>query len=180
MTKQLELFKEYVSYNEYVPFVSEVETFNKTFGKPNNYTPTIPKDEKLINFVINFIKEETQELEKAIKDRDIVEILDGICDLLYVAIGNATMVFGLKNKLMAAFEEVQASNMSKTCKSYDIANQTIQARISDHGPCYTRQVGDVWIVYRKSDDKVMKSINYFRPNLSQFFTKEELDKVKNA
>ena len=51
MTKQYELFEEYASYNEYVPFVSEVETFNETFGKPNNYAPVIPRDEKLINFV---------------------------------------------------------------------------------------------------------------------------------
>jgi hypothetical protein len=25
-----------------IPFVDEVELFNKTFGKPNNYEPTIP------------------------------------------------------------------------------------------------------------------------------------------
>lgn len=180
MNKQLDLFTETPEQYTYVPFVSEVEIFNDTFGKPNNYTPVIPKDEKLINFVIDFIKEETQELEEAIKNRDIVEVLDGICDLLYVAIGNATMVFGLKDKLMAAFEEVQASNMSKTCETYEIANQTIQARIPEHGPCYTKQVGDVWVVYRKSDDKVMKSVNYFRPNLKQFFTQEEIDRVKNA
>ena len=176
MTKQLHLFQE----DKYVPFVSEVETFNETFGKPNNYTPVIPRDEKLINFVVDFIKEETQELEEAIENRDIVEILDGICDLLYVAIGNATMVFGLKDKLMAAFEEVQASNMSKTCETYEVANQTIQARIPEHGPCYTKQVEDVWIVYRKSDDKVMKSIEYFRPDLKQFFTQEEIEAVKNG
>ena len=180
MTKQLNLFTETPEQHTYVPFVSEVEIFNDTFGKPNNYTPVIPKDEKLINFVIDFIKEETQELGEAIDNRDIVEVLDGICDLLYVAIGNATMVFGLKDKLMAAFEEVQASNMSKTCETYEIANQTIQARIPEHGPCYTKQVGDVWVVYRKSDDKVMKSVNYFRPNLKQFFTQEEIDRVKNA
>ena len=180
MTKQLNLFTETPEQHTYVPFVSEVEIFNDTFGKPNNYTPVIPKDEKLLNFVIDFIKEETQELEEAIGNRDIVEVLDGICDLLYVAIGNATMVFGLKDKLMAAFEEVQASNMSKTCETYEIANQTIQARIPEHGPCYTKQVGDVWVVYRKSDDKVMKSVNYFRPNLKQFFTQEEIDRVKNA
>jgi len=180
MNKQLELFTETQEQYTYVPFVSEVEIFNDTFGKPNNYTPVIPKDEKLINFVIDFIKEETQELEEAIENRDIVEVLDGICDLLYVAIGNATMVFGLKDKLTDAFEEVQASNMSKTCETYEIANQTIQARIPEHGPCYTKQVGDVWVVYRKSDDKVMKSVNYFRPNLKQFFTQEEIENVKNG
>jgi len=45
--KQLSLFPEEELFrnngrSEYVPFVSEVETFNETFGKPNNYEPTIP------------------------------------------------------------------------------------------------------------------------------------------
>jgi hypothetical protein len=30
----------------YVPFVSEVETFNATMGKPNNYEPIIPDNRK--------------------------------------------------------------------------------------------------------------------------------------
>ncbi len=45
MGKQLKLFKEEelpVWVNE-VPFVSEVEKFNATFGKPNNYEQTIPE-----------------------------------------------------------------------------------------------------------------------------------------
>ena len=69
--------------NNYVPFVSEVEEFNQAFSKPNNYTPTIPNDEKLLNFVVDFIKEETEELSYAIQERNIVEVLDAICDLLY-------------------------------------------------------------------------------------------------
>ena len=36
------------------------------------------------------------------------------------------------------------------------------------------QVGEYWVVYRSRDRKVLKSINYFRPNLKQFFTDEEL------
>ena len=161
-----------------VPFVDEVEIFNSTFGKPNNYTPIVPNDKKLTDFVVNFIKEETDELAEAIENKDIVEVLDAICDLLYVAIGNATMVFGLKDKLEAAYAEVQASNMSKSCATYDEAMETIDARLLEHGPCYTRQVGDRWVVYRESDDKVMKSINYFAPNLEQFFTEEEIENAK--
>ena len=42
-----------------VPFVDEVEIFNDAFSKPNNYSPTIPRDKKLTNFVVDFIKEET-------------------------------------------------------------------------------------------------------------------------
>lgn len=162
-----------------VPFVSEVEEFNKTFGKPNNYIPTVPNDKKLTDFVVNFIKEETEELAEAIENRDIVEILDAICDLLYVAVGNTTMVFGLKDKLELGYAEVQASNMSKSCKDEEEAKATVLYRQQEHGPCYSKKVGDRWVVYRESDDKVMKSINYFAPNLEQFFTEEELNNINN-
>jgi len=163
--------------NKKVPFVDEVEIFNETFGKPNNYTPIVPNDKKLTDFVVNFIKEETDELAEAIENKDIVEVLDAICDLLYVAVGNATMVFGLKDKLEAAYAEVQASNMSKSCATPEEAQATVEARSKEHGECFYRQVGDRWVVYRASDYKVMKSINYFAPNLEQFFTEEE---IKNA
>ena len=161
-----------------VKFVDEVELFNKTFGKPNNYTPIIPNDKKLTNFVVDFIKEETDELAHAIEQKDIVEVLDAICDLLYVAVGNATMVFGLKDKLVPAYKEVQASNMSKSCATLEEAIATVEERSKEHGECYFRKVGTRYVVYRKSDDKVMKSINYFAPNLEQFFTKEEIENAK--
>lgn len=160
-----------------VPFVDEVEVFNKTFGKPNNYTPVIPNDEKLTDFVVNFIKEETEELAEAIKDNDIVGVLDGICDLLYVAVGNATMVFGLKDKLIPAYAEVQSSNMSKSCSTEEEAIETVKVRTEQYGPCHYDKVGDRYVVYRTADNKVMKSINYFPPNLTQFFTQEELDTI---
>ena len=160
-----------------VPFVDEVEIFNSTFGKPNNYEPTVPADTKLTNFVVDFIKEETEELAEAIENGDIVEVLDAICDLHYVAVGNAAMVFGVKDKLMDAYAEVQASNMSKSCATKEEAEETIAVRSKQHGPCHTKQVGDRWVVYRTSDDKVMKSVNYFAPNLKQFFTEEEIQKA---
>jgi len=161
-----------------VKFIDEVEKFNKTFGKPNNYEPIVPNDKKLTNFVVDFIKEETEELAEAIENKDIVEVLDAICDLLYVAVGNATMVFGLKDKLVPAYKEVQASNMSKSCGSIAEAEETVKVRSVEHGECYFRKVGSRYVVYRKRDDKVMKSINYFAPNLKQFFTEEEIKKAK--
>jgi len=51
MGKQLSLFE---PDTENVPFVNEVEIFNATFGKPNNYEPTIPK-KKEWQFVYDFI-----------------------------------------------------------------------------------------------------------------------------
>jgi len=163
-----------------VPFVDEVELFNATFGKPNYYEPTIP-NKKISDFVVNFIKEETEELAEAIEENDIVEVLDAICDLLYVAVGNATMAFGLKDKLLPAYAEVQASNMSKSCATEEEARQTKIVREAEQGePCYYKEVNGRFVVYRASDDKVMKSINYFAPDLVQFFTPEELDNIENG
>ena len=42
-----------------------------------------------------------------------------------------------------------------------------------------KKVGRYYIVYRTRDKKVMKNINYYRPDLSQFFTSEELAKFRN-
>ena len=78
--KQLSLFPEeadHVWVNDYVPFVSEVEEFNATFGKPNNYEPTIP-NEKEWKFVYDFIQEELEEYREACQRGDIVEVLDAL------------------------------------------------------------------------------------------------------
>lgn len=161
-----------------VPFVDEVEIFNHTFGKPNYYRAIIP-EERITDFVINFIKEETEELAEAVQEKDIVSVLDAICDLLYVAVGNATMAFGLKDKLLPAYAEVQASNMSKVCTSVEEAEETVRVRAEQQGElCHFEKVGEYYIVYRTRDKKVMKSINYFSPNLKQFFTEEELSQIQ--
>ena len=69
-----------------VPFVNEVETFNITFGKPNNYEPTIP-EKKEWQFVYDFILEELEEYRQACENGDIVEVLDALCDIAYVSLG---------------------------------------------------------------------------------------------
>jgi hypothetical protein len=153
----------------YVPFVSEVETFNKTMGKPNNYTPNIPS-EKEWKFVYDFILEELEEYKHACETGNIVEILDALCDITYVSLGNGAMLHGLKDKMLPAYAEVQASNMSKACKTVEEAEETVRVRSEQQGePCHIEQQGEYWVVYRTRDRKVMKSINYFKPNLNQFF-----------
>lgn len=155
----------------YVPFVSEVETFNATMGKPNNYSPVIP-DEKEWMFVYNFILEELEEYKHACETGNIVEVLDALCDIAYVSIGNGVMLHGLKDQILPAYAEVQASNMSKACKTEEEAIQTVELRSKEQGePCHYEQQGEYWIVYRTRDRKVMKNINYFKPNLKQFLNK---------
>ena len=153
----------------YVPFVSEVEEFNATMGKPNNYEPVIPEENEWM-FVYNFILEELEEYKHACETGDIVEVLDALCDIAYVSIGNGAMLHGLKDKLWSAYQEVQASNMSKACVNEEEAQATVELRSKEQGEaCHYEKVGDYFIVYRSRDRKVMKNINYFRPNLKQFF-----------
>ena len=153
----------------YVPFVSEVETFNATMGKPNNYEPVIPEENEWM-FVYNFILEELEEYKEACETGNIVEVLDALCDIAYVSIGNGAMLHGLKDKLWDAYQEVQASNMSKACINEEEAQATVELRSKEQNePCHYEKVGEYYIVYRSRDRKVMKNINYFRPNLKQFF-----------
>lgn len=152
-----------------VPFVNEVELFNATFGKPNNYTPVIP-ERKEWEFVYNFILEELEEYKEACEKGDIVEVLDALCDITYVSLGNGVMLHGLKDKFNDAYAEVQASNMSKACNSEEEAIETVSVRSEQQGePCHYEKVGDFYIVYRTRDRKVMKSVNYFKPDLKKFF-----------
>ena len=152
----------------YVPYISEVEEFNAAMGKPNTYTPNIP-NEKEWKFVYEFVLEELEEYKIACESGDIVGVLDALCDITYVATGNGTMLHGLKDKFIDAYAEVQASNMSKACKTEEEANLTVRVREQEQGTqCHYEKQGDYWIVYRSHDRKVMKSINYFKPNLKQF------------
>ena len=162
-----------------VPFIDEVELFNATMGKPNNHEPTIPERKEWM-FVHDFILEELEEYREACEGGDIVEILDALCDITYVSLGNGAMLHGLKDKIWPAYQEVQASNMSKACQTEEEALQTVIKRAVEQGEaCHHEKVGEYYIVYRTRDRKVMKNINYFRPDLSQFFTEEQLNKFNH-
>ena len=173
MGNQLSLFEEEnyeIPSSPSVPFVDEVEIFNNTFGKPNNYEATIPSKKEWM-FVYDFILEELEEYKAACEAGDIVEVLDALCDITYVSLGNGTMLHGLKDKIWPAYQEVQASNMSKACATEDEAIQTVSQRAEEQGEaCHFEKLTEGrYIVYRTRDKKVMKNINYFRPNLKQFF-----------
>jgi len=170
-TQLKEEIEEIKSQSNYVPFVSEVEEFNAVMGKPNNYNPVIP-DEKEWMFVYNFILEELEEYKHACETNNIIEVLDALCDITYVSLGNGAMLHGLKDKVWPAYQEVQASNLSKACSSEEEAQETVRVRSEEQKePCHYEKVGRYYIVYRTRDRKVMKNINYFRPDLSKFFNK---------
>ena len=141
-----------------------VADFHETFRHPILPAPAIPSEDRC-KLRVALIAEELKELETAIRDKDIIEVADALCDIQYVLSG-AILEFGLAGKFKALFEEVQRSNMSKACSSEAEAIETIEHyRLKDGTECYYRQEGEKWLVYRKSDNKTIKSVGYSPANL---------------
>lgn len=139
--------------------LSSVAEFHKTFQHPILDTPQIPSEARC-NLRVSLIAEELKELEEAIQNKDIVEVADALCDIQYVLSG-AILEFGLKDKFADLFDEVQRSNMSKACKSIKEAEATMAHYLAKDGTeSYYEEKDGLYLVYRKSDNKTLKSIHY--------------------
>jgi len=139
--------------------LNQVAEFHKTFKHPVLTTPTIP-NEKRSALRVELISEELKELAEAIKDNDLVEVADALCDIQYVLSG-AILEFGMGDKFKELFDEVQRSNMSKACNSEEEAQATVDHYTNNRDtPCYYKEIDSKWLVYRTADEKTLKSINY--------------------
>jgi predicted HAD superfamily Cof-like phosphohydrolase len=115
-----------------------VKKFMQTFGQEVKNQAEFPNG-KIVQLRSDLIKEELDELNQAIKDKDLNEVADALTDILYVTYG-AGHAFGID--LDKCFEEVQSSNMSKLGE--------------DGKPIYNEK------------GKVIKGPKYFKPNLNKF------------
>ena len=115
-----------------------VKKFMQIFGQEIKDKAEFP-NEKIVQLRYELIREELDELNQAIKERDLKEVADALTDILYVTYG-AGHAFGID--LDNCFDEVQKSNMSKLG--------------SDGKPIYNE------------NGKVMKGPNYFKPDLTKF------------
>lgn len=139
--------------------INLVAEFHKTFHHPIQPQPVLP-DEKRSQLRVALLSEELKELEVAILEKDLVAVADALSDLQYVLSG-AILEFGLGEKFAALFEEVHRSNMSKACKSESEAAETIKHYAAKDGTeCYAVAENNQWLIYRKADNKTLKSIAY--------------------
>ena len=116
----------------------KVKKFMQKFGQEVLESAQFP-DKKIVKLRVDLIKEEFNELQEAIKNKDLVEVADALTDILYVTYG-AGHAFGIN--LDDCFDEVQKSNMSKLDK--------------DGKPIYN------------SVGKVLKGPSFFEPDLKKF------------
>jgi len=139
--------------------LNQVAEFHKTFKHPVLEEPTIPSKQRCA-LRVALIREELEELEAAIEDNDIIEIADALCDIQYVLSG-AVLEFGLGERFRELFDEVQRSNMSKSCASKEEAQATIKHYKENKGmDCFYKEIDGHFLVYRTDDSKTLKSINY--------------------
>lgn len=139
--------------------LSQVAEFHQTFKHPIVEQAGIPAKIRS-KLRIDLIAEELKELQEAVDNNDLVEAADALCDLQYVLAG-AVLEFGLGNKFKDLFDEVHRSNMSKACKTLAEAEETIAYyKQKDNVDAYYKEVEGLFLVYRKGDDKTLKSINY--------------------
>jgi len=138
--------------------LTSVAKFHETFKHPVLPEPTIPEKTRC-DLRVSLLAEELKELEEAIKDNDLVEIADALCDLQYVLSG-AILEFGLGEKFKVLFDEVQRSNMSKACRTEDEAKATVAHYQAKGTECFYEPDGDLFLVFREGDRKTLKSVNY--------------------
>ena len=110
----------------------------EAFGQEVKTSASFP-NQKIVNLRYDLIKEELNELDAALKQKNLEQVADALTDILYVTYG-AGHAFGID--LDKCFEEVQKSNMSK---------------FGDDGKPIYNDMG-----------KVMKSKKYLPPNLKKF------------
>jgi len=125
-------------------------------------------DSSKINLAEKLIQEEIAELKQGVKENNTREILDAFADVIWV-LCNLTYYKGISIKeLIEIIKKVEISNYSKFCKNEQEAIDTVKAYSNGSHwdkqgviiEAYYEKVNNYYIIKRKSDDKVLKSINY--------------------
>lgn len=147
-----------------------VRVWLQTIGQEKPDSPVM-LDWPTARFNADLITEETDELIAAMESDNFTEICDGIFDSLWV-ITQVAMLYGIRldHVMSAGF----TSNMSKFCRTEEEAIETINAyrdgvhpnKMGEMIETYYEKVGDLYVIRRLSDDKVLKSINFKEPDFS--------------
>ena len=125
--------------------IKNVRTFHDAFSIENEEKPKALISDNDILLRFNLMREENEEYFEAAKEGDLIEIADALGDMLYILCGTI-LKHGMQDKIEEVFTEIQRSNMSKLDK--------------DGNPIY------------REDGKVLKSDQYFKPNIKAILDRE--------
>lgn len=126
--------------------INSVKEFHEVFKIGSREKPEgkIPEAEYLLRHKL--MQEENDEYLEACKRGDLVEIADALGDKMYILFGSI-LKHGLQHKIEEIFDEIQRSNMSK---------------LDENGQPIFRE-----------DGKIMKSKNYYKPDIAKILRSED-------
>lgn len=156
----------------------KVIEFNKAFGVTVHDTVQhniFDEDQKLVKYRLDLITEEVAELQLAIKNKDMKEVIDAASDILYVVYGLGAS-FGID--LDKSYDIVHKSNMSKLCLTEDDAKETVEWYKHNEKrydtPAYRKSNdGKYWVVYNASTKKILKNIKYTPADFGVLLDKQD-------
>jgi predicted HAD superfamily Cof-like phosphohydrolase len=90
----------------------QVEEFHKKYEFPIPEKVQLPASEVMVSRV-KFLREELEELIDAYERRSLVDVIDAIEDLIYVAVGTGLYTGLSADALQECFDIVHAANMKK-------------------------------------------------------------------
>ena len=130
--------------NNLLKKINCVKEFHEVFKIGSREEPegNISEAEYLLRH--RLMQEENDEYLEACKRGDLVEVADALGDKMYILFGSI-LKHGLQYKIEEIFDEIQRSNMSK---------------LDDNGQPIFRE-----------DGKIMKSKNYFKPDIKKVLGK---------
>ena len=126
--------------------INSVKVFHDVFKIGSREIPEGNIDEAEYTLRHRLMQEENEEYLEACKRGDLVEIADALGDKMYILFGSI-LKHGLQYKIEEIFDEIHRSNMSK---------------LDDQGQPIFRE-----------DGKIMKSNNYFKPDIKKMLDKKE-------
>ena len=124
--------------------INSVKEFHEIFKIGSREAPEGKIEEWEYKLRHRLMQEENEEYLEACTRGDIIEIADALGDKLYILFGTI-LKHGLQYKIDEVFDEIHLSNMSK---------------LDDNGQPIFRE-----------DGKIMKSNNYFRPDIQKVLEK---------
>lgn len=109
---------------------------------------------------------------KSLSNNIKYKCLNGVIhDMFNIANHCYVMGYILNVDMNKCFNEVQRSNMTKTCTREEDAIESVRVYKDEKGvDTYYELKGSYYVIYRTSDRKILKSIYFEEPNLKQFIS----------
>lgn len=156
-----------------------ITKFNHIAGKaPLGFSREASKEDiwKQIEDQVERVYEEAKEMRDAVKERNLVEVLDGHLDTWYTNTYIQDLLQATNVDVKGAKVAVMGNNDSKYTTSKEYAEISARIYLEDDIDVYIDTYDYDGVLYftviRTSDDKVMKLLDHQRPELEKYVPDE--------